>query len=97
MKMSEQVPMTPALGHPPVCEEGLDDPDVVRVPATDVQHPGVVEPGHGAVLEQVPGQEEVRTVVRDINHVKVMKFPAFKTEVNSRRTVLRRCLSKLPH
>ena len=37
-------------------EEGLDDPDVVGVPATDVEHPGVVEPGHRAVLQQVPGR-----------------------------------------
>ena len=82
MQVSEQVQITPA--HAPVSEEGLDDPDVVRVPAADVQHPGVMEPGHGAVLEQVPGQGLVKTASSDLDHIRAMKFPAFKAEVKPR-------------
>ena len=51
----------PAPRLVPVGEEGLHDLDVVRVPATDVEHPGVVAPGNGAVLQQVPGQAVVET------------------------------------
>ena len=63
MQVSNQIPILQALRHAPVREEGLEDPDVVWVPATDVEHPGVVEPGHGAVLQQVPGQAVVQQEV----------------------------------